>query len=193
MYVPLDFVASEPGDLDGPGLVLPVTNGLGAGLDAERAVAHGVGEILQRHTNGLRFRALDRRSPVVDPTGLPAGVQGLVAELRRCGIEPVLKWAATDLGVCSTYVVGLDPEPGSTIMLSGCGEAAHPDLEVSLTKALLEYANSRARKAFFFGLVISGRPLLFRFVIRIVILFHCLLLALSSKFLIRLRCLGELS
>ena len=31
------------------------------------------------------------------------------------------------------------------------GEAAHPSAEVSLTKALLEYANSRARKAFCFG------------------------------------------
>ena len=57
VWVPLDLVASDPAEIDGPGLVVPVTNGLGAGLDPDRPVAHGIGEILQRHTNGLRFRA----------------------------------------------------------------------------------------------------------------------------------------
>src|SRR5215210_5899265 len=63
VLVPVEFVASEPGELP-PGLVplvTPITNGLGAGLDPARPLTHGVLEILQRHTNGLRFRALDRR------------------------------------------------------------------------------------------------------------------------------------
>lgn len=152
VYVPADFVVSESGELrtDTP-LIPPVTNGLGAGLDEARAISHGVLEILQRHTNGLRFRALDRLSPVIDATSLPASVRDLADQLRDVGVEPVFKHAATELGVCSTYVMGLDADDADPIRLTGCGEAAHPSAEVSLTKALLEYANSRARKAFFFG------------------------------------------
>ena len=63
----------------------------------------------------------------------------------------MLKHAATELGVCSTYAMGRGDDLSSPVRLTGCGEAAHPSAEVSLTKALLEYANSRARKAFFFG------------------------------------------
>jgi YcaO-like protein with predicted kinase domain len=152
VWAPADFVVSEPGEFasEEP-LITPVTNGLGAGLDSARAISHGIGEILQRHTNGLRFRALDRLSPVVDPTSLPASVRDLAGRMRSVGVEPVFKHAATEFGVCSTYVMGLDDDPSDPIRLTACGEAAHPSAEVSLTKALLEYANSRARKAFFFG------------------------------------------
>jgi YcaO-like protein with predicted kinase domain len=152
VYVPADFVVSEPGELEtADPLITPVTNGLGAGLDRSRALSHGIGEILQRHTNGLRFRALDRRSPVIDEGGLPVSVREVVARMREVGVTPVFKHAATELGVCSTYVMGLDDDDAEPIRLTACGEAAHPSAEVSLTKALLEYANSRARKAFFFG------------------------------------------
>jgi ribosomal protein S12 methylthiotransferase accessory factor YcaO len=71
--------------------------------------------------------------------------------LREHGVEPVLKHAGTELGVCSTYVMGLDDDPSVPILVTAGGEAAHPSAEVSLTKAILEYANSRARKAFMFG------------------------------------------
>ena len=152
VYVPADFVASEPGESGSePPLITPVTNGLGAGLDESRAVSHGILEILQRHTNGLRFRALDRLSPEIEEQSLPASVRELAGRMRDRGVFPVFKHAATELGVCSTYVVGLDDDDTDPIRLAACGEAAHPSAEVSLTKALLEFANSRARKAFFFG------------------------------------------
>ncbi|GAA2001006.1 YcaO-like family protein [Nakamurella flavida] len=156
VWVPQEFVVNGPGELTdgvtaGTALVTPITNGLGAGSDRARALAHGLGEILQRHTNGLRFRALDSRSPVIDPAGLPPRVAALVDRLRAVGVEPVLKHAGTELGVVSTYAMGRDDSPDSRIMLTACGEAAHPDAETSLLKALLEYANSRARKAFCFG------------------------------------------
>ncbi len=152
VFVPIDFVVSEPGESgSGSLLITPVTNGLGAGLDRARAVDHGILEILQRHTNGLRFRALDQLSPEIERAGLPPSVQELADRMRAVGVEPVFKHAGTELGVCSTYVMGVDADPADPIRLTGCGEAAHPSAEVSLTKALLEYANSRARKAFFFG------------------------------------------
>lgn len=167
VWTPLDLVASDPADVrgaPGPGLVTPVTNGLGAGLDPERAVRHGLLEVLQRHTNGLRFRALDARSPEVDPAGLAvaagaggpdaqayAEVAALLGRFREQGVEPVLKHAATAYGICSTYVTGLDADDAVAVRLTACGEAADPSPARSLLKALLEYANSRARKAFCFG------------------------------------------
>ncbi len=151
VWVPLDLVASDPAEIDGPGLVVPVTNGLGAGLDPDRPVAHGIGEILQRHTNGLRFRALDSRSPEIEPGELPPAVQELQQRFLARGVAPVFKHAGTAYGVCSTYVMGLDADDTAPIRLTACGEAADPSAERSLTKALLEYANSRARKAFCFG------------------------------------------
>jgi len=151
-WIPQEFVASESGETGGERtLILPITNGLGAGLDPDRPVTHGLLEILQRHTNGLRFRALDAQSPVITDHQLPASVVTLMDRLRDHGVEPVLKHAGTELGVCSTYVMGLDDDDSVPIRLTAGGEAAHPSAEVSLTKALLEYANSRARKAFCFG------------------------------------------
>ena len=151
VWVPLDLVASDAAELDGPGLVVPVTNGLGAGLDPDRPVAHGIGEILQRHTNGLRFRALDTRSPEIKPERLPPGVHELLDRFRSEGVQPVLKHAGTAYGACSTYVMGLDDDDLAPIRLTACGEAADPSAERSVVKAVLEYANSRARKAFCFG------------------------------------------
>ena len=45
-------------------------------------------------------------------------------------------------------------------MLTGCGEAAHPDREVALGKALREYAASRVRKRFTHGPLERVLPLL---------------------------------
>src|SRR5918993_1857930 len=153
VWLPEEFLASEPGEVSRPDLLItPITNGLGAGLDDDdRAVTHGLLEILQRHTNGLRFRALDRRSPVITPDTLPESVQALVERFTAVGIRPVLKHAVTALGVVSTYAMGVDLDPAAGIRVTAGGEAAHPSAEVSLTKALLEYANSRSRKAFCFG------------------------------------------
>lgn len=157
VWAPLDLVASEPDDLVGSDrtpLVPPVTNGLGAGLDDERPLVHGVQEILQRHTNGLRFRALDARSPEIDPAGLDqasADAAAVAARFAAEGVEPVFKHAATAFGVCSTYVMGVDADDSVPVRLTACGEAADTSTGTSLLKALLEYANSRARKAFCFG------------------------------------------
>ena len=156
VWAPLDLVASDASeriDPDADALVTAVTNGLGAGLDAERPVRHGILEILQRHTNGLRFRALDARSPEIDPAGLdPDGeVAALAAHFAGEGVEAVFKHAATSFGACSTYVMGVDHDDSSPVRLTACGEAADPSVDRSLLKALLEHANSRARKAFCFG------------------------------------------
>lgn len=158
VLVPVDLLASRTVDRPpGPRLLTPVTNGLGAGLDLDRAVSHALLELLQRDGNGLVFRALDR-GVVVDLDGLgdPAAVQAL-RRLRETGVEPLVKLASTQLGLTNVYAVarGAAQVP---ISLTACGEACHPDREVAVRKALLELCSSRARKVFAHGpLELVGR------------------------------------
>lgn len=155
VLVPADLLASRPVDLahaPGPRLTTVITNGLGAGLDPDRALSHALLELLQRDGNGLVFRALDR-GVVVDLDGLsdPAARQAL-DRLRAVGVEPVVKLASTEFGLTNVYAVGADTSPdGEPVSVTACGEAAHPDREVAVRKALLELCSSRARKAFAHG------------------------------------------
>lgn len=155
VWVPAEFVASEPTDLPGeppPGgwLTTPVTNGLGAGTSREQAVRHGLLEVLQRDGNGLTFRALDA-GRVIDLDGVTDPVTtATLQRLRAVGIEVVAKLAATDFGLVNVDVVGAAPDD-DLLAASGCGEAVHADREEALRKAVLEFASSRARKLFMHG------------------------------------------
>ena len=159
VWVPVDLLASRPVDLPpGPRLVTPITNGLGAGLDRDRALSHALLELLQRDGNGLVFRALDT-GVVVDLAGLadPAAL-AVLERLAAAGVEPVVKLASTQLGLANVHAVGADradarpaPSGGEPITVTAGGEACHPDREVAVRKALLELCSSRARKAFAHG------------------------------------------
>ena len=148
---PTSWSASRASSTSAEPLITPVTNGLGAGLDA----AAGDQPRHPRDPATPHQRAaLPGARPAVagDRRGRAARVGARAGDrMRSVGVDPVFKHAATELGVCSTYVMGLDDDVSDPIRLTACGEAAHPSAEVSLTKALLEFANSRARKAFFFG------------------------------------------
>ncbi len=154
VLVPAEFVASAPGELPAapPGgwLTTPVTNGLGAGGTLAQALAHGIGEVLQRDGNGLEFRALDA-GRVLDLAGATDPVAlDVLARLRAAGIEPLVKLAATDFGLPNVYVVGRAPGD-DLVVATACGEAVHPDRDVALRKAVLEFASARARKRFMHG------------------------------------------
>ncbi len=154
-WLPAEFCASSGADL--PRLTDPlitvITNGAGAGDTVERAVAHGLLELLQRDGNGTAFRALDRGavldlgpddSAVTDPVTLD-----LLGRLRRAGIEVLPKLASVQFGLADVHVVGIDHDPGAEpLAVTAGGEACHPDREVALRKALLEYASARSRKVF---------------------------------------------
>ncbi|AHY47682.1 hypothetical protein RradSPS_2399 [Rubrobacter radiotolerans] len=157
VLVPVEFVATRHADLpeDAPEpLFTPVTNGLGAGLDVERAVAHATMEILQRDGNGLAFRALDR-GVGVDLEGLEdEGALDLLARLDAEEIDVTVKLAATDFGITNVYAVGEDRDPSREkhpFTVTACGEASHPDRDRAVRKALAEFCASRARKPFNHG------------------------------------------
>ena len=152
VWVPVDLLASRSVDLPpGDRLTTVITNGLGAGLEPDRALSHALLELLQRDGNGLVFRALDR-GVVVDLDGLadPAAVDAL-GRLRGAGVEPLVKLASTEFGLTNVYAVGHDRAPDEAISATACGEASHPDREVAVRKALLELCSSRARKSFAHG------------------------------------------
>ena len=156
VLVPAEFVATRGADLGGyePKLFTPITNGLGAGLDPERALTHAVLELMQRDGNGLAFRALDR-GIVVNLDGVEdEETKKILAHLDSEGVDVKAKLAATDFGTANLYVVGEDRNPDRVrhhLTVSACGEACHPDRERALKKALLEFCASRARKPFNHG------------------------------------------
>lgn len=166
VLVPMDVVAvSYGGDLT-PGyepFTTLIGNGLGAGPTLEWAVAHGLGELLQRDGNGLAIRAL--ATDVVLDLGRvedPA-TRELIERIRAAGIEPIAKVCSDEFGVANLYVVGDDRTAGAPVpmMMAGAGEAAHPDGGRALRKALLEFSAARARLAFShgpFGLVREVAP-----------------------------------
>lgn len=154
-WLPLEFAGQEPAEIgEGDWLVTPITNGLGAGETRERAVAHGLLELLQRDGNSVAYRALDRGVTVEPDSVADPAIRDLLGRFDREGVEVLVKLAATDLGMANLYVVGFDREPGRAphpLSLGACGEAVHPDREVALGKALREFAAARARKAFYHG------------------------------------------
>ncbi len=151
VYIPEEWVATWGGELQGRRpLITPITNGQGAGLSREQALAHGILELFQRDGNGIQFRALDQ-GMVLDLKDAPVGpeLRAVLTHYENLGIEVVPKLACTDFGLVSLYVVGRDPQlKDQPMALTACGEAADLDRERALRKALLEYAGSRTRKSF---------------------------------------------
>jgi ribosomal protein S12 methylthiotransferase accessory factor len=157
VLVPIDVVAVSPGGDLSPGyepFTTLIGNGLGAGPSLEFALAHGIGELLQRDGNGLAIRAL-ATDVVVDLEGVedPAAAE-LLERIRVAGVEPLVKFCGDEFGVANVYAVGDDRGDGGTalpLMMAGAGEAAHPDGGRAVRKALLEFAAARARLAFTHG------------------------------------------
>ncbi len=153
----LEEAAAHYGDLpDGyRPLFPPITNGLGAGDTRERALSHGMLELVQRDASSVGYRAFDR-GVVVDLDGVTDPVtRATIDRLQRdAGITLQVKLAETPLGIPVLYVQGrerdLDAMP-HPLVLTGAGEGAHPDRERALRKALLEYTASRVRKRFAHG------------------------------------------
>ncbi len=152
-WVPTEIAACSVGDLT-PGyrpFTTPITNGLGAGPTLDFAIGHGLCELLQRDGNGIGFRAMDR-GITLDLGAGPSDPRtaALLAKLAALGIEVLPKFASTEFGVAGVYCVGGERSAAAPfpIMVTAAGEAASPDREQALRKALFEFAAARARKAF---------------------------------------------
>jgi ribosomal protein S12 methylthiotransferase accessory factor len=157
VWCPIEAVATHSydlGDAVKTPLFQPISNGNGAGDTMDRAICHGLLELVQRDGNSAGYRAVDRHIRVELDDVRNEETKRLLAKLDEAGIEVIVKLADTNLGMANLYVVGHEREPGTTphpIMLSGCGEAAHPDREAALQKALYEFCASRVRKFFTHG------------------------------------------
>ena len=167
VWVPVEAAAAHFFDLGegGPAdpLFTPITNGLGAGPSLEHALQHGLLELSQRDGNSVHYRALDRKVGLTIDSVADPQARRLLRRYDEAGIDLRVKLADDTLGMTNLYVVGAERDPERAphpIQLTGCGEAAHPDREKALRKALLEYAASRARKRFNHGPIAPMRALL---------------------------------
>lgn len=158
VLVPAEFVASTPADLPGASpvsgwLTTVITNGQGAGFDDGQATGHALLELLQRDGNAVSFRAMDQGA-VIDTAGLTdPDALALLDRLDAAGIDVIVKLADTAFGIASVYAVGCarDGSEPVPVMMTACGEAAHPDPQAAVRKALQEFAAARSRKAFMHG------------------------------------------
>ena len=132
-------------------LVWPITNGLGAGPTMDHAFAHGLLELVQRVGNSATYRALDLGVGVrVDAVRDPA-TPALLDSLDRAGIDMTVKLAWTDFVIAKLYVGDAERDPERTphpLALTAAGEAADPDRERALKKAIMEFCAGRSRKPF---------------------------------------------
>ena len=150
VWCPAEFVVS--GDWELPDyddkLTTCISNGTGAGDTEQRAILHALLELLQRDGNADSFRALDR-GRVIDPSTVDDSVREIIEYLEAKGLRVTLKLARVTCGCASVYAVG-DDVSDDTFGLSAtaCGEAADPDINKGLRKAVLECASSHSRKRF---------------------------------------------
>lgn len=156
--VPLEAVAVYPNhaaEIASENLLFrPITNGLGAGASLAQAVAHGALETVQRDGNCITFRAMDIGRRIELDAVKSADTRELLDFLDAEGIEIIPKLAGIVAGIPVVYVVGYDRDLSRaefSMQISACGEAAHPDREIALNKALREYVSGRARKHFMHG------------------------------------------
>jgi len=155
VLVPTEFVAIT-GDGVLPGetpLVVPITNGLGAGLSREQAMAHGLLELLQRDGNGVNYRVLAGGTAIDLTTVTDPDTRWVLDRLDAAGVQTIVKLAATDFGFTNVYCVGYDRESGlpTGFTMAACGEAAHPDRDAAIRKAVTEFAAARTRYLFAHG------------------------------------------
>ncbi len=155
VWMPTEFVACQNADVEPRHwLITLITNGLGAGLTRDGAIGHGLLELLQRDGNSVHFRALAGGTAVALDQVHDPDTRALLDRLDQAGVDVLVKLASTDFGMPNLYVVGMDREPvdgAGPIMALACGEAAHPDREAALRKALFEFAAARSRVAFSHG------------------------------------------
>ena len=156
--VPFESVATYPAqasEIEQKNLLFrPITNGLGAGASLAQAVAHGALETVQRDGNCITFRAMDIGQRIELDEVKSAETRELLAHLKSEEIEIIPKLAGIVADIPVIYVVGYDRDLRRAefpMQISACGEAAHPDREVALAKALREYVSGRARKHFMHG------------------------------------------
>ncbi|MDQ2746691.1 MAG: YcaO-like family protein [Acidobacteriota bacterium] len=156
--VPLESVAVYPAhaaEIAADKLLFrPITNGLGAGASLAQAVAHGALEIVQRDGNCVTFRAMDIGQQIELDVVKSAETRELLALFDAENIEIIAKLAGIVADIPVIYVVGYDRDLSRaefSMQISACGEAAHPDREIALNKALREYVSGRARKHFMHG------------------------------------------
>ena len=108
-WVPSEFVANIQADVAYPHqLTTAITNGDGAGESRERALLHGLLELLQRDGNCDSFRALDQ-GKVIDVNGIAPATRQLMNHLETKGLTVIPKLARLTCGMRERLCRGKRP------------------------------------------------------------------------------------
>ncbi|MBE1487380.1 YcaO-like family protein [Plantactinospora soyae] len=154
-----------------PCYALTTSNGLASGNSLEEAIFHALCELIERDAMtiaeivGSRLagvlasgvvspnltareaaRLTTDRQPRLDPGTVPPSVRPLVRRFEDAGLRLYLWSIGSDLGVptVAAYASEASDDTGRPTSDDGVGHGAHPDLEVALTRAITECAQSRA-------------------------------------------------
>jgi ribosomal protein S12 methylthiotransferase accessory factor len=143
--VPSDLVALPTGDptrpLDHPWAA--GSNGLASGNHLPEAVCAGLYEVIERDATAC-WQLAHRNGAdqlVVDPATIDGPViSGILEQLDRAGVDALIVWCPTDVGVptCIAYVVDRELNVG---IYKGYG--CHLDPEIAMTRAVTEAVQSR--------------------------------------------------
>ncbi len=123
---------------------------MGAGDTLERAVAHGIGELLQRDGYTVSFRALEE-GVLVDGVADHPATADVWAALVAAGLEPQVKLDSTEFAVVVHAVARVADPRRRRWPSRPWGRPPRSNAAGAARKALLELASSRARRAFAFG------------------------------------------
>lgn len=144
------------------------TNGLASGNSVEEALLHALCEVIERDAMTLAelvttyltevlasgtfvksppadvVESLKSRHPHFDMAELPPGVETIVARFREAGVEVRMADITSDTGIPSVWCATVDTFGIAEGQQGHGGFGTHPDLEVAMTRALTECAQSRA-------------------------------------------------
>jgi len=141
--VHMNFTVPAP---PGSGHFLLGSNGLASGNVPEEALAHGLGELIERDASALfdlddgniKRRRIDLES-VVEPY-----CRTVIETLQAADLAVALWDMTSDIGVAAIRCQIMEPAAGpGTMPLPAGGEACHPDRNVALLRAINEAAQAR--------------------------------------------------
>jgi ribosomal protein S12 methylthiotransferase accessory factor len=141
--VHMNFTVPAP---PGSGNFLLSSNGLASGNDIEEAVAHGLGELIERDASALfdldphsiKWRRIDLDS--VDELYCRA----IIDQVRAAELAVALWDMTSDIGVAAFRCQIMEPAGDRSVMpLPAIGEGCHPRRVVALLRAVTEAAQAR--------------------------------------------------